>query len=58
MVRPVLAVLLVPVLGSLVVWLASQTPGGRLAQAGVVGVGLLAVAGLVQATTKGVRNET
>lgn len=56
--RAVLVVLLVLALGGLVCWMASETPGGRLAQAGVVAVGFLAVAGLVQATTKGWNHET
>ncbi len=53
MIRAVLHVLLPVGLGVPVIWIGYQTPGGGLVRAGVVAVGLLAVVGLTEATTKG-----
>jgi hypothetical protein len=53
MIRDVLAVLAVPCLGLPVCWMAVQSPGGGLAQAGIAAVGFLAVAGISQSIAKG-----
>lgn len=55
MIRNVLAVLLPVGLGIPVVWMGYQAPGGQLAQAGVVALGLLAAVGIGQAVLKGMR---